>query len=73
MLEFLKGNDYLDSSECDQCMLFPVCDGGCPYLKMKEELFGELHDTCHLAKEDLDEFLDMHINMKERLDTDSSR
>lgn len=64
LVEFLKGNDYLDSSECNQCILFPVCDGGCPYLKMKEELCGEVHDTCHVAKGNLNSFLEMHIDKK---------
>jgi uncharacterized protein len=66
LVEFLKGNDYLDNPECNQCLLFPVCDGGCPYLKIKEELFGEAHDTCHVAKGNLNEFLDMHIDMREK-------
>lgn len=65
LVEFLKGNDYLDSPACNQCLLFPVCDGGCPYLKMKEELFGEVHDNCLVAKGNLDEFLEMHIDMRE--------
>lgn len=64
LVEFLKGNDYLDSPKCNQCLLFPVCDGGCPYLKMKEELLGEVHDTCHVAKGNLNEFLEMHIDMR---------
>jgi uncharacterized protein len=66
MTEFLKGNDYLDNAKCNQCLLFPVCDGGCPYLKMKEKLFGEMHDTCHVAKGNLRKFLEMHIKIKER-------
>lgn len=48
-------------------LLFPVCDGGCPYLTMKGKLFEEYHDRCHAAKGNLDEFLDMHIDMKERI------
>jgi uncharacterized protein len=67
LVEFLKGNDYLDNPECNQCLLFPVCDGGCPYLKLKEELFGEVHDTCQIAKGNLHEFLEMHIDMKEKV------
>jgi uncharacterized protein len=66
LVEFLKGNDYLDSPKCNKCLLFPVCDGGCPYLKMKEELFGEVHDTCHVAKGNLNEFLEMHIDMRKK-------
>jgi len=65
LVDFLKGNDYLDNPDCIQCQLFPVCDGGCPYLKMKEGLFGELHDTCHVAKGNLSEFLEMHIDTRE--------
>lgn len=64
LLEFLKGNDYLESSECNNCLLFPVCDGGCPYLKIKEKRLGGNYDVCNLAKGNLEEFLDMHIDSR---------
>lgn len=66
LVEFLKGNDYLDDPKCNRCFLFPACDGGCPYFQMKEEIFGEAHDTCFIAKGNLDDFLEMHIDMKEK-------
>lgn len=66
MTRFLEGNDYLNSTECQQCVLFPVCDGGCPYLKLKERMLGEPHDTCLIAKGHLGDFLDAHIESKEK-------
>lgn len=65
LVEFLKGDDYLDRPACRRCLLFPACDGGCPYLRMKAGLFAEEHDTCHVAKGKLDRFLEAHIEWRE--------
>ena len=66
MAQFLEGDDYLNSARCQRCVLFPVCDGGCPYLKLKERILGEPHETCIIAKGHLEDFLDAHIDSKER-------
>lgn len=66
MTQFLEGNDYLNSTECQQCVLFPVCDGGCPYLKLKEQMLGKPHDACIIAKGHLEEFLEAHIESREK-------
>lgn len=71
MSEFLRGNDYLDSPTCRQCALFPVCDGGCPFLKLREKIVGEPHDNCMAAKGYMAEFLDSHIDWKYRTDRHS--
>ena len=64
LIEFLIGNDYLTTPKCRSCPLFPICNGGCPYLIIKEKLYGEKYDRCHIAKNNLDKFLNTYLAYK---------
>jgi uncharacterized protein len=47
--------------ECAECLLLPICAGGCPYL---HRTTGRLH--CHEWKHHLDESLAFHHVLKQR-------
>lgn len=51
-------NDVLFDSECTSCALFPSCNGGCTDLKNLDR------EKCIMAKEHLDDFLDIHYSRK---------
>lgn len=54
LIKYLSGNDPLEDDECKECVLFPVCSGGCPY----ERLRGIAKtDICPLIKNNLEDFL----------------
>lgn len=54
-------NDMLFDKECTSCVLFPSCNGGCTDLKNKQE------KTCPIAKDNLEDFLDIHYRIKNHM------
>lgn len=55
-----NGNQFKDS-KCKDCLLLPVCSGGCPKYRMMNKYEGKEIDVCPLIKHDLDEFLYLHF------------
>lgn len=61
--EFIKykvSADSLYDNECQACLLYPVCNGGCPYERIKRLGKGLPANDCPLIKEELDEYLWKH-------------
>lgn len=59
--------DALNDSECNECILFPVCNGGCPYDRIKRFEKGVKASACPLMKTNLDDYLWMHYRYKNKL------
>lgn len=57
-------SSYLDSKECHECFYFPVCDGGCHYMRLKTVEDGKKRDVCSYFKHHLDEILELHYERK---------
>ncbi|MBR3457488.1 MAG: SPASM domain-containing protein [Selenomonadaceae bacterium] len=55
---------YLDSAECHDCFYFPICDGGCHLMRMKNIQDGNQRDVCSYFKHHLDEILELHYERK---------
>lgn len=65
--EFLKFKvtaDALYDNECQECLLFPVCGGGCPYERIKRHERGMNPNDCPLLKQDLEGYLWHHYLFK---------
>ena len=54
----------MDDSECRDCILFFVCDGGCPYKRIKNKIENKNYDICNYKKRNLNEFLELHYEYK---------
>jgi len=54
LLDYMSGADPLESAECNDCLLFPVCTGGCPYERLRN---SSQSDICPLFKSNIDDFL----------------
>ncbi|MBR6707924.1 MAG: radical SAM protein [Clostridia bacterium] len=52
-------SSYLESSECRDCLYFPVCDGGCPRVRQKNLRDGRQESTCTYFKENMEELLEL--------------
>ena len=61
----LYGADPFTSPICSGCRYLPICNGGCPIERIKNEFEGECNDTCTLYKEDIGKFVLYHVKMKE--------
>lgn len=62
LLRYLNGADPFDDVNCKECLLLPVCGGGCPYIRLKREYEGANVDPCSLLKDNMDKFLLLHYH-----------
>jgi uncharacterized protein len=62
---YLKAADKMDDYECNNCFMFPICNGGCPYLRIENIYNNAEYDYCHIAKKDLKRFLEIHYTMRQ--------
>ncbi len=61
----LYGADPLDNSQCSICAYLPICEGGCPIQRIQNEFEDDTNDVCTTYKDYLEEFLKIHIALKE--------
>lgn len=54
LLDYLTGADPLEDPKCLECILLPICGGGCPYERLRK---SHEQDTCPLLKNNLNDFL----------------
>lgn len=60
LLRYLNGADPFDDTTCQKCVLLPVCDGGCPYIRLRNEYEGKHFNVCSLIKNNMNQFLLLH-------------
>lgn len=65
MLRYTVGIDQLDDPQCIDCGLLPICDGGCPRVRILNKYEGRNLETCHLMKEGMEDLLYCHYLSKQ--------
>lgn len=61
---YLNSTNNLYDEKCKKCILLPICDGGCQYIRLENEYSAAAIDTCHLAKDNLEDFLELYYEAK---------
>jgi len=62
--ESVVGASYLDDAECIKCAFFPLCDGGCPKVRMQNNRDMGSRDVCSYFKEYAKELLEIHYEQR---------
>lgn len=73
LLKFKVTADALDNKECEACILYPVCGGGCPYERIKRYERNENPNDCPLIKQDLKGYLWNHYLFKKKQQSTDSK
>ena len=60
LVRYLVASDQLDDQKCQNCFFFPICNGGCPFSRIANEFEDEDIDCCHVAKNNLKQYLELH-------------
>lgn len=61
----MVASSYLDSQECRECFYFPICNGGCHRIRMKNLSITEgQHSPCSYFKGNLENLLELHYERK---------
>jgi len=65
LTEYLIGADQLFDKECIDCKLLPICNGGCPYVRINNNKTGSSNnENCVIFKDFEKEFILAHIKTK---------
>lgn len=67
LLRYLVGADPFEDQKCIECLLLPVCGGGCPLSRIQKKYESKEVDYCPLIKDNLSEFLLAHIAQKSKI------
>lgn len=60
LIRYMVGPSMFEDPACQTCNLFPVCDGGCQWLRLKNVYEGGGFDLCTNRKGNLELFLEKH-------------
>ncbi|MDE6094971.1 MAG: SPASM domain-containing protein [Muribaculaceae bacterium] len=70
LFQYLTDADHLTDPTCDTCKFLPICSGGCPYIRLKEQDTGrKTNNPCVLFKSRPDDFLWIHYKYREKMRT----
>ena len=64
--DYLVGASYLDDPKCNRCFYLPVCDGGCPTVRLDNYLTGSRKAVCSKFKNSLEALLEVHYERRQR-------
>jgi uncharacterized protein len=61
----MYGADPLEDKTCSACSYLPICNGGCPIQRLANMFEGKHNCNCSFNKGRIDEFLKIHLAIKE--------
>lgn len=67
LAEGMVAGSYLDSPECKECFYFPICNGGCHRIRVKNLHAAIQHSPCSYFKGNLETLLELHYERKKEL------
>lgn len=60
----MVGASFLEDQACRECFFFPICDGGCPKMRLKNQKDGGTRDTCSYFKHHIKTLLELYYESK---------
>lgn len=66
--EGMIGASFLEDEKCKDCFFFPICDGGCPKMRMLNKRDGKNRDTCSYFKNHIETLLELYYESKQAKD-----
>lgn len=64
--DYMVGASYLDDPECQKCFYLPVCDGGCPNVRLRNYVENQQQNVCSKFKNHLEDLLEIFYEQKEK-------
>ena len=58
--QFIVGFNMYEEKECRDCLLLPICSGGCPLHRLKNKTEATDYNLCTTRKDNLNKFLEYH-------------
>lgn len=57
--EYILGTDMFNDKKCLDCLLLPICDGGCNLRRLEYKISNKPYDLCPIDTANMDTLLDM--------------
>ncbi|WP_304581839.1 radical SAM/SPASM domain-containing protein [uncultured Alistipes sp.] len=64
LCQYISGPTMFDDEQCKNCSVFPICAGGCQWMRIKNVNEGTHYDLCTYKKDYLEQFLEAHYEMR---------
>ncbi|MCK9235936.1 MAG: SPASM domain-containing protein [Bacteroidales bacterium] len=58
--EYMIGSSMFNDKKCENCILLPICDGGCNLFRFENRMYGKDYDVCPIDLQDLSTLLELH-------------
>ncbi|RNC63425.1 SPASM domain-containing protein [Proteiniphilum sp. X52] len=55
---------WCDDEKCKDCLLLPICMGGCPLHRIKNKKEAANFNLCSARKDNLNKFLEYHYGKR---------
>ena len=68
-IRYLADADFLTDETCLNCFYFPLCGGGCPEKRIRNKHCKAQFDNCMVQKDDMENILDLHYAVKQKIDS----
>ena len=60
LAKYLVGSDVFTDAKCQNCKYMPICGGGCPHHRIKNEFTDIKTDVCHIAKSNIEKYIELY-------------
>lgn len=60
LYKYLNTGENVNDPLCKDCILLPICNGGCQYQRILKYFHNSEVDICHIAKDNLKELLEVY-------------
>lgn len=71
--EYIVGTDMFSDPKCLDCLLLPVCDGGCNIKRLNYKLNNIPYDLCPIDIENLNVLFDLFYEQQLKIKTDQAK
>lgn len=65
LMRYINASNQFKDAKCRECILLPLCAGGCPKHRMANIYEGKKIDVCPLLKHNMEDFLYLHYLTKQ--------
>ena len=62
--EYIIGTDKFSDTKCQNCFMFPICDGGCGKYRLDDKKDGKGYNVCPINPEDFNLLLELFYEQK---------
>jgi len=64
LYQYLVGPTMFEDEKCKSCEIFPICDGGCQWMRIQNLTKNKDFNLCSTRKNNMDKLLELHYTIR---------